>query len=81
MIKYECLNVVQVQKKIMEFTYTEIMDSHEKEYWKNCCHTIKGNGRSNNFDTVEYTGGNNQDYEIWIGWDAEHKMYLVGVEH
>ena len=77
--KYECLNIVQVRKKIMELTNTEVMESNEKEYWRSVCYTIK-RGKENNYDTVEYTGGDDQDYELWIGWDSEHKVYLVAVE-
>ena len=79
MKKYECLNIVQVRKKIMELTKIEVMESSEKEYWRSICYAIKRR-KENNFDTLDYTGGDDRDYEIWIGWDAEYKVYLVGVE-
>ena len=44
--KYECLNIVQVRKKIMELTNTEVMESNEKEYWRSVCYTI-------NFSTLQ----------------------------
>ena len=52
MKKYECLNIVQVRKKIMELTKIEVMESSEKEYWRSICYAIKRR-KENNFDTIE----------------------------